>query len=71
MTTSTGNQVTYQIYGRKAYSEPLHHVNEIQIENPEDITTSVFANIEKTDWLELVAFPSSAAIQVIPQEGWP
>lgn len=71
MTTPTSSQKTYQLYGRKSYSEPLHFVDKIQIEHYEDINAIVFARVEKTDWLELVAFPSKAAIQVLPREGGP
>lgn len=71
MTTSESPQKTYQLYGRKAYSEPLRYIQEIQIEQAEDISTIAFGNIEEADWLELVAFPSKAAIRVIPRENEP
>lgn len=71
MTTPAINKENYHLYGRKTYSEPLHYVDEIQIEHPEDISAIAFTNIEKADWLELVAFPSKAAIQVIPRQGRP
>jgi hypothetical protein len=71
MSTSDIHQKTYQLYGRKTYSEPLRFINEIQVEQAEDINATVFTRIEKSDWLELVAFPSHAAIRVIPREDEP
>lgn len=60
--------LTYCIYGRKSYLEPLSFIEQIQIEDVTRLDHQVFQQIEKTNWLELIAFPINAVIQVIPNE---
>lgn len=49
---------TYQLYGRKSYEEPLAYVR----------TVKELRDVDRTGWVELVAVPEAAVIQVIP---WP
>jgi hypothetical protein len=49
---------TYQLYGRKSYEEPLAYVG----------TVRELRDIDRSRWVELVAVPETAVIQVIP---WP
>ena len=60
--------LTYCIYGRRTYLEPLSFIEQIQIEDATRLDHQVFQQIEITNWLELIAFPLDAVIQVIPNE---
>jgi len=52
----------YHVYGRKAYPEPLEYVK--------SVSAAEVDGVADTDegWIELIAFPASAAIHVIPWE---
>lgn len=52
----------YHVYGRKAYPEPLEYVKSV----PAADLDALAAGDE--GWVELIAFPASAAIRVIPWE---
>ncbi len=59
---SKNGDVAYHIYGRTGYSQPLEF---IQV-----VTVSRFEKppIPKNEtWLELIAFPQSAIVQVLPR----
>jgi hypothetical protein len=53
----------YHIYGRKSYAQPLAYVQTRSAQ-----TINALPAPEGDDWVELVAFPASAVIQVIPRE---
>jgi hypothetical protein len=53
----------YHIYGRKFYAEPLAYVQSRNAQTMDFLPTP-----EGGDWVEVVAFPASAVIQVIPRE---
>ena len=53
----------YDLYGRKEYADPLQYVRSVPAAELDDLE----ANDE--GWVELIAFPESAAVQVIPWEG--
>jgi hypothetical protein len=53
----------YHIYGRKSYAQPLAYVQTRSAPAIRSLPAP-----EGDDWVEVVAFPVSAAIQVIPRE---
>ena len=53
----------FHIYGRKSYAQPLAYVQTISAS-----TINSLPAPEGDEWVEVVAFPASAVIQVIPQE---
>lgn len=53
----------YDLYGRKEYVDPLQYVRSVPGGELEDLA------VEGEGWVELVAFPASAAVRVIPWEG--
>lgn len=53
----------YDVYGRKAYEEPLAYVKSVPA-----ATVDALAEAEE-GWVELIAFPAAAAIHVIPWDG--
>lgn len=58
----------YHVYGRKAYHDPLQYVKSVP---PADVDALGAEGLGKGEggWIELIAFPASAAIHVIPWEG--
>ena len=52
---------TYQLYGRKSYEEPLAYVGAVK----------ELRGVDRTGWVELVAVPEAAVIQVIPWHSSP
>lgn len=59
---SEKQKAVYCLYGRKSYTKPLAFVKRVP---QAEINSAATAN---DDWVELVAFPETAAIQVIPGE---
>jgi hypothetical protein len=59
---------TYHVYGRKAYPEPLTFIDEFRILDPTALKIEVESRFGEGDWVELIAFPAKASIQVIPRE---
>ena len=53
----------FDVYGRKQYVDPLAYVKSVPAAD-----VDALANDDE-DWIELIAFPASAAIRVIPWEG--
>ena len=53
---------TYHIYGRKAYADPLQYVESVTVAAGEQPPVP-----EENGWVEVVAFPETAVIQVIPR----
>ena len=53
----------YDLYGRKAYADPLQYVKSMPAGELGGL------DVDEEGWVELVAFPASAAVQVIPWEG--
>jgi hypothetical protein len=68
MTAPQINTKIYCIYGRKSYLEPLSFIEQTQIGDTAKLEDQVFQKVGKSNWLELIAFPLDAAIQVIPNE---
>ena len=58
----------FHVYGRKAYPEPLSFVGEFQALDPLALKTGVLEVQGESGWVELIAFPARAVIQVIPRE---
>ncbi|MDX1688994.1 MAG: hypothetical protein R3248_13515 [Candidatus Promineifilaceae bacterium] len=66
MPTKTKEEA-FHVYGRKAYEEPLQYVKSVP---GADVDAVAVEDVESDegDWVELIAFPASAAIRVIPWE---
>ena len=58
---SQDDKVTYHIYGRKSYPQSLEFVQTVTLMAGEDVPAPA-----GDDWVEVVAFPETAVIQVIP-----
>jgi hypothetical protein len=56
---SENERTIYHIYGRTTYTQPLQFV---QTASREDLTVP-----EGKEWVEVIAFPETAVIQVIPR----
>ena len=59
---STKRNDRYHIYGRKEYPSPLTFVREAEADEIPRVAQ------EEEGWVEMIAFPAAAAIQVIPWE---
>jgi len=59
---SENGKIRYHIYGRKSYPQPLEFVESVVITEGEEIPVPA-----GEDWVEVVAFPETAVIQVIPR----
>lgn len=57
----------FHVYGRKAYEEPLQYVKSVPAADV-DAVAAKEAESGEEDWVELIAFPASSAIRVIPWE---
>ena len=55
-----------QVFGRKKYEEPLAFVTALEMEAVEQ--TAVLEQLDDKEWLELVAIPTDALIQVIGEQ---
>jgi hypothetical protein len=53
----------FHLYGRKSYSQPL-----IYIQTTGAPTIDSLPAPEGDEWIEIVAFPASAVVRVIPRE---
>lgn len=58
---SEDSKIVYQIFGRTAYALPLEYVQSVEVADANELQMP-----EGENWVELIAFPKSAAIQVIP-----
>ena len=58
---SQDDKVTYHIYGRKSYPQSLEFVDSVVVAAGEDVPVP-----DGEDWVEVIAFPETAVIQVIP-----
>lgn len=54
----------YHIYGRQSYAQPLTYIRTASASTPDSLPAP-----EGDDWIEVVAFPASAVIRVIPHQG--
>lgn len=52
------------IFGRKEYAQPLAFVETVTVAAGE---TPPLPDGDGDDWLEVIAFPASAVVQVIPR----
>lgn len=52
----------YDLYGRKEYADPLQYVRSVAVSELDGLA------VEGEGWVELIAFPASAAVHVIPWE---
>jgi hypothetical protein len=59
---SKSGHVTYHLYGRTEYSKPLEFVEAVTVAWNEKPGIP-----EGKVWLELIAFPETAVVQVIPR----
>lgn len=55
-------KMTFHLYGRTAYPEPLTFIETVRVTDVREVSLST---AEK--WVELVAIPETAVIQVIPR----
>jgi hypothetical protein len=53
----------YHIYGRKSYAQPLTYIQTIHAP-----TVHSLPELEGGEWVEVIAFPASAVVRVIPLE---
>lgn len=56
----------YLIYGRKTYPQPLEYIDALTVDDPGSLQHAADQLIGQQDWVELIAFPESAMIRVIP-----
>lgn len=59
-------RVRYHLYGRTAYAQPLTFVKTVTVAHVGELALPA-----GEAWVELVAFPETAVIHVIPSEGRP
>ena len=57
---------TYHIYGRKTYPQPLEYVDKLSIDAENTLEQATRQHTED-GWVELVAIPETAIIQVISE----
>ena len=56
----------FQIYGRKAYEEPLAFV--MVLATADSVQETALQQLGTEDWVELIAIPTQELIQVIGKE---
>lgn len=56
---------TYHLYGRKEHTRPLEFVKVVQGTNRGDERAELLREVSG-EWVELVAFPAEAIMEVIP-----
>jgi hypothetical protein len=54
--------VTYHVYGRTQYEQPLEFVRKVTVAQDEKPPVP-----GGQDWLELIAFPEAAVVRVLPR----
>ena len=59
---SEAGKITYHVYGRKSYPQPLEFVERVAVTEGENVPMPA-----GEDWVEVIAFPETAVIQVIPR----
>ena len=59
-------ETEYQIYGRKAYEEPLAFL--MVLRTADSVKEAALQQLGTEDWVELIAIPSQELIQVIGKE---
>ncbi len=57
--------MTYRIYGRKEYTQPLEQVGRLVVEQSEALRDKALQELGAVAWVELVALPERAVIPVI------
>jgi hypothetical protein len=55
-------KVTYHIYGRTSYPQPLEYVKSVTVASGEKPEVP-----EGQNWVEVIAIPQAAIVQVIPR----
>ncbi len=60
---------TFQVYGRKAHAEPLAFLGRLEAEDGAGLRAKALTQFGDAGWVELVAFPEEAIVQVIPGKG--
>ncbi len=68
MTKTEIESQIYYIYGRRSYTESLSLVDQVQINDLAGLRDIVIKKVGESGWIELIAFPAKATIQVIPRE---
>lgn len=59
---------TYHVFGRKSYPESLQYVQQLTLSDTETLKEEALQGTGDDDWVELIAFPETAVIRVIPQD---
>ncbi len=59
---------TFYIYGRRKYTEPLEEVRALHVAAGQDPQSLAMQSLNTEEWLELIAFPAQAVIQVLTEE---
>lgn len=61
------NNLIYHIYGRKAYTQPLAFIDRLPLDDLSRLTDKVLMCAGRDEWIELIAFPESSIVRVIPR----
>ncbi|MDQ4074719.1 MAG: hypothetical protein M3220_00580 [Chloroflexota bacterium] len=68
MSEPSGDRKVYEVFARRKYEDPLHHVGTVAA--PDDEMAAVYARsiYDEWTWLEMVVMPRDAIISVIAPE---
>jgi hypothetical protein len=62
------NRLIYHIYGRKAYTQPLAFIDRLPLDDLSRLSDEVLTRAGRRDeWVELIAFPETSIVRVIPR----
>lgn len=65
---SSNKPSMYHIYGRTSYPQPLEYVDQVLASEISELRQHAPSPGENRAWVELVAFPEYAIIQVRPRK---
>ena len=65
---SSNKPSMYHIYGRTSYPQPLEYVDKLLAREISELQQNARLHPHEGEWVELVAFPESAIIQVRPRK---
>lgn len=62
---SRGHEAVWEVFARKAYEEPLHHVGAVTEGDPELAVVCARAIYDEQAWIEMILVPRTAIREAI------
>ena len=61
----SGEDSTWEVFARKTYEDPLHHVGAVRESDPDLAIVSARSIYDEQPWIEMIIVPRSAIRQAI------